>query len=97
MDAAAAVMIDAGSARRTSPLIPRASLCRQSCGWSENSPSNVAARENLLIRGAVTVKFIGAEFDGSPKQPSVYHHDALPISAVFALRYAYSLVRKWAA
>ena len=31
------------------------------------------------------------------KQPLIYHPAALPISAVFGLRYVHKLVRKWAA
>jgi hypothetical protein len=34
---------------------------------------------------------------GSPMQPLIHHFDALPISAVFGLRYVHDLVRKWAA
>src|SRR5258708_17325367 len=33
---------------------------------------------------------------GSPKQPLIHQHNALPISAVFRLRYVHSFVRKWA-
>jgi hypothetical protein len=31
------------------------------------------------------------------KQPLIHHPAALPISAVFGLRYVHTLVRKWAA
>jgi hypothetical protein len=32
-----------------------------------------------------------------PQQPLIYHAAALPISAVFQLRYLHSLMRRWAA
>jgi hypothetical protein len=34
-------------------------------------------------------------FAESPKQPMIYHDGALPIFAVFHLRYVHHLVRKW--
>jgi rare lipoprotein A len=36
-------------------------------------------------------------FDGRKIKPLIYYADALPISAVFGLRYVHTLVRKWAA
>jgi len=33
----------------------------------------------------------------SPKQPLIYHPNALPISAAFGLRYVHTLMRRWAA
>jgi hypothetical protein len=37
------------------------------------------------------------EIGGPQKQPLIHHDHALPISAVFALRYVDTLVRMWAA
>jgi hypothetical protein len=37
------------------------------------------------------------EIAGPQKQPLIHHDHALPISAVFALRYVDTLVRMWAA
>src|SRR5476649_562340 len=34
---------------------------------------------------------------GSQKQPLIHHPGALPISAVFHLRYVHTMVRRWAA
>jgi hypothetical protein len=37
------------------------------------------------------------EISGPQKQPLIHHAHALPISAVFTLRYVDTLVRMWAA
>jgi hypothetical protein len=39
----------------------------------------------------------GANRRPTKKQPLIYHPGALPISAVFRLRYVHTLMRKWAA
>jgi hypothetical protein len=37
------------------------------------------------------------QIDGPPRQPLIHHLTALPISAVFGMRYLHILVRRWAA
>jgi hypothetical protein len=39
---------------------------------------------------------ITPQIDGLPSQPLIHYARALPISAVFALRYVNTLMRKWA-
>jgi hypothetical protein len=57
-------------------------------------------RQHTVDRGATA--WVGSHpatspLDGPPEQPLIHHDNALPISAVFALRYVHTLVRKWAA
>jgi hypothetical protein len=77
------------------PAIEPNALCARTVKRNPCAPG-ISNMNDDFMQQTPRLGSVNRRASGQP-QRLIYHHDALPISAVFPLRYVHHLMRKWAA